>query len=456
MALNMKDWINRQNKKGASLDLDTAYNAYSKRGQPAGNNSVLSMFPSSSTTVKPAQNNQFDLGTAYENNQKTKYRSMGESSLTAPTEFKVDMNSLQNDPTYMAAMDQAKRNVASAEGDISAAMNRRGIMDSTINANAASKAAQNAYSDISTQLLPKLIEDQYTRYLNNYNMNRQYAQDLFGVSDKYGADEQQAFTNAITESGVTGSYMPPAAQNAINQILSLKQRAEAPGITAEERTALSGQADVLRSRLDSIGIDASKFGAGVSSAQAMANRSAAGIQTQAAKQYELDRQRQLERDKVADQQYAEKFAYQKASDAISDARWKSEFDENNRQFGLKYALDKLAQDNDQAYRQAQLSLAQDDNTRQWAQFDAQNQPKQQTASPNEVKTLLQNFQLNGVDGNGDPYKYIPGQGKPARVDWVKQTVQGLIDANYDDATISQVLRAAGVSQAEEDQIFGGK
>ncbi len=78
------------------------------------------------------------------------------------------------------------------------------------------------------------------------------------------------------------------------------------------------------------------------------------------------------------------------------------------------------------------------------------------ATPAQVKQILQNYQLTGQDPNGKAYKYNPGKGTPARKDWVNNTVQSMVNAGYDNGTIEQVLRSAGVTSNEEDEIFGGK
>ena len=78
------------------------------------------------------------------------------------------------------------------------------------------------------------------------------------------------------------------------------------------------------------------------------------------------------------------------------------------------------------------------------------------ATPAQVKQILQNYQLTGQDSEGKAYKYIPGPGKPARKDWVKSTVQSMVNSGYDNSTIEQVLRSAGISSEEEDSIYGGK
>lgn len=282
-----KRWLDANTNK--DTDLMNRLTADSKR---AGY--TLTPYSGASTGVQSgagavAVSQPFDLGKAYENNQKMQYRQQGIDALKPVEPFKMDLASIQSDPTYQAAMASAKDATQVAEGDISAAMNRRGIMDSTINANAASNAAQQEYGRVNRELLPRLIEDQYKRYIDQNNMNRQYASDLFGVSDMYGNDEVQNFNNAITESSVTGSYMPPGAREAIDKLNALKATTEQNwmAMTPEERAAARKQGDNIRLSLQAFGVDPDKFGANVSSSQATKNIGSAGIKTMASQAQDL-------------------------------------------------------------------------------------------------------------------------------------------------------------------------
>jgi hypothetical protein len=62
-------------------------------------------------------------------------------------------------------------------------------------------------------------------------------------------------------------------------------------------------------------------------------------------------------------------AYQKARDAIGDQQWQAKFDEDNRRFGLDYAMQELQRTDDNAYRNATLSISQDDNARAWLDYE---------------------------------------------------------------------------------------
>lgn len=84
------------------------------------------------------------------------------------------------------------------------------------------------------------------------------------------------------------------------------------------------------------------------------------VRTLAGQQLDMQQQGQQ-----FEQQFAkDQFAYQQARDAITDQRWAQQFDEDVRRFGLEHALRELQENNQQAYRQAQIALSQADNARQ--------------------------------------------------------------------------------------------
>lgn len=76
-----------------------------------------------------------------------------------------------------------------------------------------------------------------------------------------------------------------------------------------------------------------------------------------------ERAYRTQRDLIEDLRYAEERAYQMARDAIADERWKMQFDEDVRRFGLQYALDQARLRNqiseaaaDRALRERSLAL----------------------------------------------------------------------------------------------------
>lgn len=80
------------------------------------------------------------------------------------------------------------------------------------------------------------------------------------------------------EAAITGRYLPQGAREAIDEIIAAKEAWER-ATTDAERAAAHARANQARARLQSYGIDPSLFGADVTTAQARANISQAGILT---------------------------------------------------------------------------------------------------------------------------------------------------------------------------------
>lgn len=256
-------------------------------------------------------------------------------------------------------------------------------------------------------------------------------------------EDQRQFDNRVTEAGLTGSYINPEAQSLLRDLLNLKQRAEAPGVTAAERTALSQSADVIRNLLPQYGVDPNSVGANVTYAQASQVQPGRTLQGQA-----QDFNQQMAR---------EQFAYQKARDAISDQQWRAQFDENARQFGLEYALRDLSERNQQSYREAQIALSQDDNDRQWYALDQElsssGTPEYNGLTPTQViDAARQRFAVQTNDGRTvvpqDPatqdkiYQYVGSLGLP-----YGQDDQVMLSLGLSKDTIKSLDKKYGVDES---------
>lgn len=379
------------------------------------------------------------------------------------TPFSYDPNS---DPSYQAALKRTQQNINDGNSAVQAELNRRGILNSTITSDRMAETSANAMNQLESEIVPTLQQQAYQQYLNNLQQEQQQFANLGSLASMYQNEDQRNFGNRVTEAGLTGNYMPEGAQNAINAILQLKQQAETKGISAAELAKLSAQADGYRAQLLSMGIDPTQYAATVNYNTARTNK--AGLRTlqgQAMdlqnKQANLDAanavsqltgrlvspqgdwsglyrqatnpnapltmagQNQAFNQNLANQQ----FAYQKARDAISDQQWRAKFDEDARQFGLSYALNMLSEQNQQAYREAQIGLAQDDNARSWAQLDAelaqQSAPTVKYDGMNPTQVLdaaRQRFSVTNKDGavvvpqdnvtKDKIYQYVGSMGLP--------------------------------------------
>lgn len=302
---------------------------------------------------------------------------------------------------------------------------------------------------LETQVIPTLLAAERERQQQQYNnvinllsplMSQQsYADnraqtELGNVYNALGAvtsEQQRGYDNARADAALTGYYISPEAQQAINTLLSLKNRAEAPGVTAADRAELSRQADIVRATLPQYGVDPSQF--------------AANVNYDDASKVKIGRTLQGQQMDMAQEQ----FAYQQARDAISDQQWQAIFDRDVQQFGLNYGLNMLQENNQQAYRQAQLALSQDDNTRAWAQLDYQmSQPPSSGNSggltTNQVVSIVKS---QYVDDTGK----IPSGEK-------ENAFLSVVDMGLDDKGTNQALLGIGLTQSEISSLlkkFGG-
>lgn len=348
------------------------------------------------------------------------------------TPFSYDPNS---DPAYQAALKRAQANIEQGNSAVQAELNRRGILNSTITSDRMGEISANELGRVETDVLPSLMQQAYNQYLNNLNQQQQQYANIGNLAQLYLSEDQRAIDNTNTRAGLTG-YLPGGeeAQNLVTQLLSLKQQAEAPGITAAERTKLSNQADGIRAMLSQMGVDASQYGSNVN--YNTASQVTPTIRTLAGQQLDLSRQGQ-----AFDQQFSqEQFAYQKARDAISDQQWRAQFDESVRQYGLNYGLNMLQENNQQAYRQAQLALAQDDNSRAWAQLDYQMSQPASTGGGLSANQVLSSIQSLYAD---------PETGKlPTDSAQREQAFLSVVDMGLSDAETNQILGALGITKQE--------
>ncbi|MNM39094.1 hypothetical protein D3C81_498630 [compost metagenome] len=424
---------------------------------------------------------------------------------TTPESFTYDAAS---DPAYQAALANAKANIADQQIDTNAEFRAQGQGKSSYSETVANQIADKELTNLSNTLVPQLMQQAYQRYTDDANRNLQVQQLNYGVgqdaasnlSNLYGLQYNQDYTTPMNEAQLTGNYLPPEAKQAIQNILAYKQQAEAKGVTADQRSQLSAQADQQRAILQSLGIDPSFYSATRTSAQAsqnnpairtlagqaqdlqskQANLSAAatvaditgravtpqsdwqGLYRQAgdsstpltaaqqSQQFNQNlatrQQAQSEQGQTFNQNMAtEQFAYQKARDAITDSQWKAQFDQNVNEFGLNYALQKLSQDNDQAYRQATLGIQQDENARAWLQYGDSQQPaasEYNGMTANQIYDAVRNQFLVPSSDNSD-VKVLPTDS--ASKEKMYQQVMG---SGLPDGQDKQVLSLLGLSATD--------
>lgn len=195
-----------------------------------------------------------------------------------------------SDPVYQKAIAQAKTNATAASGDAMAALNKRGILDSTITSDRVAGIQQDAVSNVDANLLPQLSQQAFQRYQDTENQ------------------KSQADQLAIQQGQLTGTYLSPEMKQQYAAVTQAKQD-YANAKTPEERIAAHQRADAARSVLSQMGANPDLAGSGVTLDQANANASKYGVQTQAAKEYDTNMTYNQGRDKVADKQWQDTFDY---------------------------------------------------------------------------------------------------------------------------------------------------
>ncbi|WP_342440024.1 hypothetical protein NSS79_15460 [Paenibacillus sp. FSL L8-0436] len=392
------------------------------------------------------------------------------------TPFSYDVKS---DPAYQAALQRAQAGIQTGNAQVQAENNRRGILNSTITTDRGSEIAAEKMGEVETTVVPQLMQQAYQRYADQQNQEQQQFANLGSLSQMYTNEDQRGIDNTNTRAGLTGNLPgDEQAQQLYSQLLTLKQQAESSGVTAAERTKLSNQANGIRATLSSMGVDVSKLGANSNYSAASqvtpAVRTLQGQQLdQQAEQQQWDNrfnygqaigrfsngQKTLQAQQMdsANNQYSEQFAYQKARDAITDQRWQTEFDENVRQYGLGYGLQQLSQSSDDAYRQAQIALSQDDNSRAWAQLDyEQSQPaasKYVGMTANQVLDNIKSLYTEPVyEADPDDPSARTKTGEQLTKDPAKRTemFESVVDAGLSDSETKQILLSLGYTSKDID------
>ncbi|WP_217597295.1 hypothetical protein [Cohnella sp. GbtcB17] len=170
----------------------------------------------------------------------------------------------------------------------------------------------------------------------------------------------------------------------------------------------------------------------------------------------------LESDRAFDRGVLESdrsYEYQKARDVIADKNYQKTFDENVRQFGLTYGLQKAAQDHQIDNDAAQLLLAQDDNDRQWSQLDWQmsQQPANKSGmSANDVLSNVKSLYTEPVyttekDMLGNVTQKQTGEQLTKDPAKREQMFLNVVDSGLTDLETNQVLAGLGMTKQEIDQ-----
>lgn len=299
----------------------------------------------------------------------------------------------QSDPAYQSQLAEAKRNIADQQVDTNAVLRAQGQGKSSYSELVQQQIGDKTLASLADTLVPQLMQQAYQRYNDSANRDLQVQQLNYGtqqdavanLANLYGLQDKEYFQNPITEAQLTGNYLPNEAKQAISNLLELKQQAEAKGITAEQRAGLSQQADVLRAKLQALGVDPSFYGADKSYSQA--SQSNPGIRTLSGQAQDL----------------ASKQANLQAAATYMDATGKvvtpqSDWSGYARQTANPNALLTLA-GQQQQFNQQQANIQNDQWDRgfalQQAQFQVQKAVQMGQLSIQQANTMLEQAQALG-------------------------------------------------------------
>ncbi|MDQ6418666.1 hypothetical protein RB620_04365 [Paenibacillus sp. LHD-117] len=201
-----------------------------------------------------------------------------------PSAFTYDKDS---DPAYQAALASARQNITQQQADTNAVLRASGQGKSSYSESVANQIGAKEMGRVSTEVLPRLIEQAYSQYADQANRGLQVQQMNYGagqdrianLGNLYAMQDQEYFRNPMAEAQLTGNYLSGEARQYINAINALKAQAEAPGVTREQLQGFRSEADEYRSALRALGVDAGLFGADVNRESSIGNLGRAGIQT---------------------------------------------------------------------------------------------------------------------------------------------------------------------------------
>lgn len=363
-------------------------------------------------------------------------------------------------PEYAAYAAQSDRRAQQGTRAAQESLGSSGFGRSTMLGERA-QGIQNAETEyLETQMIPQILAAEQARNQQQYNnlaglldpmVNQQgYADNraqtergnLMDSLNYVTSEQQRGYDNNRADAALTGTYLTPAQQSAIDTVMGLKTQAELPGTSAAQKAILNKQADGVRATMISLGLDPTMYGANVSYNSASQNKVGRTLQGQ---QLDETKRANAAAEKFQNAQQAwennfatEQQAYQAARDAISDNQWKAQFDQSVNQFGLNYALNQLQESNQVAYQQAQLALSQDDNDRQWASLDYD------MANPTGTNAKYSGLSASQVLANAKEMFTVTARGQS----------QGTIpkDATTQDA-IYQYVGNLGLPVGEDDQVM---
>lgn len=339
---------------------------------------------------------------------------------------------------HQAAQAQTQRQTQQGIRSAQEAFGSAGFGRSTALGERAQRIGQEGTEYLMTQVLPQIQAQEQARRQQEYQNTLSALQPLLGQQSR----EDQL---ALQQAQLTGNIpISPESQGIIDQLIGLKQQAETAGVggaTAETMGQFRSQGDVLRNQLANMGIDVSGLGAETSAADVRIPR---GVQTQAARQFEQ-----------GVQERQQEFSYKQARDKIADEQYKQKFDEDVRRFGMEFAADEAVKNRQLSQADARIALEQAQETRLGqgaAGGGTTPAPKNVSTSQfNDIySTLLPRHGVANYDDEGK-VSYTPSQNEDIQA----RTVLDILNYNLSDDDTLKLLNKFGITEERARQLLGG-
>lgn len=232
------------------------------------------------------------------------------------TPFQFDY---KTDPTYIAAVEAAKKGAAQATDSTLATMADRGILNSSVTSNQLGQIEQEA-KEAPLQLVPGLEQNAYSRHQQGVSNQASLIQTLLQQGQwQTGFEADQKWMEAdhrLREADVDGTYESPEMLKLMEDIVGYKRGwhetedpAERARIAEAGKTARATLAGLTgRSDIEQL------FGAKVGADQALANFGKAGTETMQSKRYGVE-----------DKRYTDELKYRAERNKVEDTRWGMDF-----------------------------------------------------------------------------------------------------------------------------------
>ncbi|MBY9081191.1 hypothetical protein KIH86_23880 [Paenibacillus sp. HN-1] len=214
----------------------------------------------------------------------------------AQTQSNIDAYST---PEYAAYQAQSDRRANEGTRAAQESLGSSGFGRSTMLSDRAQGIQNGEREYLETQVVPQILANEQAKRQQEYNnlsslltplANQQSVAESRAqteMNNRYNAlnalttENQRGLDNRRADAALTGYYLTPQQQTLIDSLYTLKQQAEQPTTTKDQRTSLSSQADNIRSQLQASGLDISSLGANTSLANAIASNPGRTLQGQA-------------------------------------------------------------------------------------------------------------------------------------------------------------------------------